>query len=97
LVTPKILFAPLALNNNSGPETSKDKGTIIWYAGGAVDWETSVLPPGLDEVIPENTTSWKNWTLPTEHVFYSTRNHGIGEFLDEELLPILTTTIFNKS
>lgn len=50
LVTPKIYFAP-GFEFQKGQSTSKDKGNIIWYAGGTVDWNNiGSNHRGIDEV-----------------------------------------------
>lgn len=50
LVTPKILFAP-GFEYQPGQSSSKNKGNILWYAGGTVDWQNiGSHHRGIDEV-----------------------------------------------
>jgi GT2 family glycosyltransferase len=50
LLSPKIYFAP-GYEFHKGRYQEKEKGKVIWYAGGTIDWDNILTPHrGVDEV-----------------------------------------------
>lgn len=97
LVTPKIFFAP-GFEYQKGQSTSKNKGNIIWYAGGTVDWKNiGSHHRGIDEVdmgkynIVEETGFTNGACVLVRKEVYE-----MGIFWDEEIFAYMDDNDFQE-